>query len=349
MKKRNIINLIKYYAEHNDDGFRSEVYEIAKYFDSVGDYQLAEYVTGVISNTNTFVPQINENNFSFFKRLELGTESLPLPDSITEDIKGILNAIGHNVGVNKFLFEGAPGTGKTETVKQIARILERELFIVQFDALVDSKMGQTAKNIGTLFDEISSISQPHKVVILFDEIDAIAIDRINSNDIREMGRATTAVLKGLDNLNDQIMLIATTNLYNAFDKALTRRFDTVINFNRYTREDLLEISETMLDSLLSKFKSVGRNVRLFRKIMNNLQDIPYPGELKNMLKTSLAFSDPNNEYDYLKRLFKTITGITPESNLKLLNEMGLTVREIETLTSISKSQVSRELKELDNE
>ena len=44
MKKKNILNLIKYYSENNDSGFKSEAYEIAKYFDSIGDYQLAEYI-----------------------------------------------------------------------------------------------------------------------------------------------------------------------------------------------------------------------------------------------------------------------------------------------------------------
>ena len=50
MKKKNVINLIKYYAENNDSGFRSEAYEIAKDFDQIGDYQLAEYIMALMSN-----------------------------------------------------------------------------------------------------------------------------------------------------------------------------------------------------------------------------------------------------------------------------------------------------------
>lgn len=68
-----------------------------------------------------------------------------MPDKIKDDVLGIVNAIGHNIGVNKFLFEGAPGTGKTETVKQIARILNRELYQAEFDTIIDSKLGQTSK------------------------------------------------------------------------------------------------------------------------------------------------------------------------------------------------------------
>ena len=44
MKKKNVINLVKYYAEKNDAGFRTEAYEIARDFDNTGDYQLAEYI-----------------------------------------------------------------------------------------------------------------------------------------------------------------------------------------------------------------------------------------------------------------------------------------------------------------
>ena len=47
MKKKSVINLIKYHAENNDAGFRSEAYEIARYFDQVGDYQLAEYRSSI--------------------------------------------------------------------------------------------------------------------------------------------------------------------------------------------------------------------------------------------------------------------------------------------------------------
>ncbi len=344
MKKANIINLIKYYAESNDSGFRNEAYQIANEFDKSGDYQLSEYIMALLSNANTFVPQINENDLTFVRKIEVSGDPLPLPEEIKSDIIGIVNAVEHEIGVNKFLFQGAPGTGKTETVKHIARILDRELFIVDFAFLIDSKLGQTGKNIAQLFDEINNLLIPEKSLILFDEIDALALDRTDSKDLREMGRATTSVLKGLEGLNDKMLLIATTNLYKHFDKALVRRFDSVIDFNRYSREDLIDISEVILNYYLSKFKNVARNIRLFRKIISLMDAIPYPGDLKNIIKTSLAFSNPNDEYDYLRRLY-TAVFTDSDKNLKKMQSQGFTVREIEILTGVSKSQVSRELKE----
>ncbi|MFA6518630.1 MAG: ATP-binding protein [Candidatus Shapirobacteria bacterium] len=344
MRKKNILNLIKYHAEKNEAGFRNEAYDIARYLDSLGDSELAQYIMALLSGTNTFVPQNNEYNSSFFTKVNLTNgNSFPLPILIKNDIVGVINSINHNAGVNKFLFEGDPGTGKTETAKQIARILERELYVIDFDSIIDSKLGQTSKNIASVFMELRSLPQPEKVIILFDEIDAIALDRVNSNDLREMGRVTSSVLKGLDGLTDSVVLIATTNLFGQFDKALLRRFDSIINFNRYSREELLEVADSILNDLLVRFKFVGRNMRLFKKIISTMNDIPYPGDLKNIIKTSIAFSDPTNEYDYLKKLYESINSKRRNLDLKTLQNGGFTVREIEILTGVSKSQVSREL------
>ena len=76
-----------------------------------------------------------------------------------------------------------------------------------------------------------------------------------------------------------------------------------------------------------------------------MDKIPYPGELKNLLKTSIAFSSPNHKYDYLIKLFENIKK-DQNIDLKELQKLGFTVREIEILTGVSKSQVSRELKDV---
>ena len=334
VKKKSVINLIRYYSEKNDAGFRSEAYEIAREFDKTGDIQLSEYIMALLSDANAFVPQEVRGESAYLQKASGSPKPLPLPDVIADDVKGVINAIGHNAGINKYLFEGSPGTGKTETAKHIARILERELFSVDFDALLDSRLGQSAKNIAELFREINGFAHPDKVVILFDEIDALALDRTNSNDVREMGRATTAVFKGLDGLDDRIVLIATTNLFDSFDKALVRRFDSVVDFNRYSRENLLDVAEALLGSYLNRFKFAGRNMKLFRKIMQLMPEIPFPGELENLLKT----------FDYLRRLYKAVGAGDPD-DLKELQAQGFTMREIEILSGVSKSTAARELKE----
>jgi len=344
MKKKNVINLIKYFAEDNSTGFRSEAYEIANDFQNNGDEQLAQYIMALLSDANTFVPQFHENELSFLERINSSNSSLPLPDVLQKDILGILNAVKHNIGVNKFLFQGKPGTGKTETAKQLARILNKDLYMVNSASLIDSKLGQTQKNIQQLFNEINGFSNPDRIIILFDELDSLALDRTNSNDLREMGRATTSVLKGLDSLDGRIIVIATTNLYKYFDKALTRRFDAIIDFDRYSKQDLIEIGEIIFNQYAQKTSNIGKNSRLLTKILSTMDDDLCPGDLNNLIKTSIAFSNPDDGYDYLKRLYTSLSKSNVFS-LKVLQDKGFTMREIEILTGVSKSQVARELKE----
>lgn len=342
MKKKSILNLIRFHAENNDPGFRAEAYEIAKEFDQAGDSQLASYIMAQLSSANTFVPQLAEAESPFLKRVSQPSEPLFLPNPITDDILGIAHAVQHRIGVHRFLFQGDPGTGKTEAVKQLARILDRELFLVDFSFVIDSRLGQTQKNIATLFEELNRFPLPEKTLVLFDELDAIALDRTNPNDLREMGRATTAILKGLDDLNENIVLVATTNLFKHLDKALVRRFDFVVDFNRYDDADLLDIAEKMLDRYLNRIKLANRDVRLFRKIMGLLHPIPRPGDLQNLIRTAVAFSDPGDGTDYFRRLYSAVcNGGSPDE--RTLKNQGFTVREIAVLSKRSKSDVGRAL------
>lgn len=341
MKKRSVINLIRYHSERNEPAFRAEALAIAQEFDKTGDAQLAEYVMALLSDANTFVPQMDETP-CFLSAVGPAISALPLPEAIASDIVGITNAIRCNAGVNKFLFQGPPGTGKTEAAKQVARIVGRDVFMVDFDLLIDSKLGQTGKNIDALFSEISNFKHPEMAIILFDEIDALALDRNSSNDIREMSRATSILLRELDRLDDSIVIIATTNLFDAFDRALVRRFDACVSFDRYSQDDLADIAEAIANELLPKFKNAGRDMRLFKKILSLSNDLPYPGDLRNMIKSAIAFSDPESEYDYLKRLYRQLTNFVA-IDVNVLREQGFTVREMEKLTGISKSTLSRQL------
>lgn len=348
MKKKSILNLIRCYAENNDIGFRSEAREIANEFDRNGDTQLAMYILSLLSSENAFIPQQCDDEFNFetpfISKVTLAEEILLLPDAIMQDLMGILNAVRRRMGTNKFLFQGKPGTGKTQAVKQITRLLGRELFVVNESALIDSKLGQTQKNISSVFRALSTALHPEKIVVLFDELDALALNRMDTNDLREMGRATTEILKGLDSLNEDIVLIATTNLFNCFDKALSRRFDFIVDFDRYEEADLVEIAEKMLERYLNKVKLANRDVRLFRKILSLAAPLPQPGDIFNIVKTAVAFSNPENGFDYMRRLYKAFCG-NSLLDLHELQTKGFTIREIGILTGQSKSYIGRELME----
>ena len=343
MKKQNVVNLIKYHAENNNEAFISEVAEIARDFDANGDDAIAQYIMELVSNANFYVPQHSYKNLKYLRKLEYSTKPLLLPNIIEEDIIGITRAIANKSGLSKFLFYGEPGSGKTESAYQIARLLNRDILSVDFEQLVDSRLGETAKNVAMLFDEINHIAF-NKTIVIFDEIDSIVLDRINKNDLREMGRVTSLFLKELDKLNDNIIIIATTNLFQNFDKALIRRFDALVSFDRYSKKHLIDVADSILTASLRKVNNLKQDLRLFNKILNKVESIPYPGDLKQIIKTSIAFSDDSNEYDYLRKIYLALNGNPEKIDIQQLNESGYTTREIEILTRIPKSSVSRKLK-----
>ena len=351
MKKRNIINLIKYHAEKNDAGFRSEAIEIAKEFEEMGDVQLAQYVMALMAGTHLFSAQSFDESGdpggSFEAVPLVSAEPLPLPQVISDDLENIVNVVSRHRGLHKFLFQGAPGTGKTESVKQIARVLKRDLYSVDFSHLIDSRLGQTQKNVATVFAAMKQVQDAEKYIFLLDEIDALALDRTNGQDVREMGRVTSSILKALDELPETVLLFATTNLFDHMDPALVRRFDMTVNFDRYSQEDLREIAERLLDFYLKKYECTGRKTALFRKIMN-VCSLPMPSEIKNRIRLATAFCTSETSLDYMPRLYKAFIGDVP-TDIRRLKEEGFTVRDIEVLTGISKSQAARKLKEKEHE
>ena len=343
MKKQNIINLVKYHTEQNNAAFVSEVSEIAREFDANGDYEVAQYLMDLVSNANVYIPQANYRNLQFLEKLEYSFNPLMLPNIIEEDIIGIARAIKNKTGMSKFLFHGAPGTGKTESAFQIARLLERDILSVHMEQLIDSGLGETSKNVIRLFDEINHLMYS-KVIVIFDELDALVLNRSSTNDLREMSRVTSTFLRELDTLSDQIIVIATTNLFENFDKALSRRFDAVVSFDRYSKEDLIEIADAMLISGIKKAVNSSQDMRLFNKILSRLSEIPYPGDMKQIIKTSIAFSDETSKYDYLRKVYLALNGNPKNVDIQSLSDQGFTTREIEILARIPKSSVSRKLK-----
>lgn len=347
MKKRDVLDLIKYHTEHNEDAFRTTSYRIAESFDRKGDTQLAEYILSLISGYDFFSPQesaIIEKDkriFTDYKEQDESDTELLLPDSITREINGILMSIKNNRRLNTYIFYGSPGTGKTQTVKELSRILNFKLEIVNFNLIIDSKLGQTSKNLAELFEQFNN--QKERLIVLFDEIDALAMNRIDMNDLREMGRVTTALMKGIENLNNNVYLFATTNLYEHLDQALIRRFDVKVDFNRYSKEDLLDLSKYFYEYYADEITSQIKDFSLFEKIISLYPEMPYPADLKNLIKVSFAFSDNNDQYSHLKILYKKVIEELDYLNIKEIKAHGFTLKELELLIGVSKSTISREV------
>lgn len=342
MKKQNIINLVKFYVEKNDSAFRSEVSEIALDFEKNGETEISSYLMDLISTTNFYAPQNSYKDLYYLKKVNYMNSPLYLPEVIENDVIGFVRSINKKISISKVLFHGKPGSGKTQSAFQIARLLNRDILAVKMEDLIDSHLGQTSRNIVSLFEEIRHIPS-HNVVILFDELDALVMNRVCSNDLREMGRVTSTFLREFEQIPSNIIVIATTNLKDSLDKAILRRFDANISFDRYTKEELIEISTMLLKSYLKLTETNKSDIRLFNKILKNLEIIPYPGDMQQIIKIALAFSDETEQYDYLRRLYLELNNHQMADIIQLTKE-GYTTREIEILTKVPKSSVSRKLK-----
>ena len=343
MKKQDLLSLIRAHTENDEDTFRRIANQFASEFMEMGDEQLGRQISAYLSESFSFVPQTSSISSQFFKKIppaELESAQVFWPSSIYEEVVGVTNAVKKRNGVSKFLFYGKPGTGKTETVKVIASLTKCELWVIDFPSLVDYRLGETSKNIADMFQQISKTRYQKKVIFLFDELDAIAMNRIDANDLREMGRATTTFLQGMDSLPSDACIFATTNLHESMDKALLRRFDAEISFDSYSREDLIEVASSLYSMLVKGHSSLNKDEKLFRKIIELSDPILNPGEMKNLIRSCIAFGgddDPNRYFQLMLRK------IRPDlyNNLNGLAEAGLTTREISALTGSSRSTISR--------
>ena len=153
------------------------------------------------------------------------------------------------------LFYGPAGTGKTETVLQIARQTGREIFIVDMSRIRSKWVGDSEKNIKKVFNTYKALVKNSELtpILLFNEADAIFGKRIEeTSSTDKMSNALqNIILQEMETLEG--IMIATTNLTCNLDKAFERRFIYKIEFERPTLEAKQQIWKAMIPSLSDAF------------------------------------------------------------------------------------------------
>ena len=150
------------------------------------------------------------------------------------------------------LFYGSPGTGKTETVYQLAKKTGRNIMVVDVPQLKSMWVGQSEKNVKGLFDRYREQVKKAKLtpILLFNETDAIIGKRKNGaeNAVDKMENSLqNIILQEMEQLDG--IMIATTNLQQNMDKAFERRFLYKIKFDKPTEEARANIWHTMIPDL----------------------------------------------------------------------------------------------------
>ena len=150
------------------------------------------------------------------------------------------------------LFYGSPGTGKTETVYQLAKKTGRNIMVVDVPQLKSMWVGQSEKNVKALFDRYREQVKRAKLtpILLFNEADAIIGKRKNGaeNAVDKMENSLqNIILQEMEQLDG--IMIATTNLQQNMDKAFERRFLYKIKFDKPTEEARASIWHSMIPDL----------------------------------------------------------------------------------------------------
>ena len=181
---------------------------------------------------------------------------------------------GMSAGVSVLLY-GKPGTGKTETVLQLAKASKRKLLFVDSSTIRSKWVGETEKNIRQLFQSYKEACQKLDSVpiLLFNEADAIFGKRGEvSERVQQMENTLQNIL--LEELEKfEGILIATTNLNGNFDPAYDRRILYKVKFEEPSFEivqqiwksKLAELNQVHIAKLSGKYPLTGAQLENIRK------------------------------------------------------------------------------------
>jgi hypothetical protein len=150
------------------------------------------------------------------------------------------------------LFYGAPGTGKTETVYQIARSTGRDIMIVDIAETKSCWFGESEKKIKMIFERYNSFVKTNSTtpILLFNEADAVIGKRKevgSSNVAQTENTIQNIILQEMENLEG--IMIATTNMTQNLDRAFERRFLYKIEFDKPGIDAKTMIWRTMIPEL----------------------------------------------------------------------------------------------------
>lgn len=181
------------------------------------------------------------------------------------------------------LLHGAPGTGKTETVYQVAHRTQRDIITLDISQMRDKYVGESEKLIRKIFGQYRNLctqTDENIPVLLLNEADALIARRRNvGTSVDQMNNSIQNIL--LEELEKfEGIFIATTNLPENFDTAFERRFLFKIKFSfpdiatrfKIIRSQFEILSESEAALLSTEYKLSGAQILNLRRkfTMHNL-------------------------------------------------------------------------------
>jgi SpoVK/Ycf46/Vps4 family AAA+-type ATPase len=137
---------------------------------------------------------------------------------------------------SRVLLVGPPGTGKTTVAEALAEAVAVSLFVVRYESMIGSYLGETAARLKRVFD----YARTTPCVLFFDEFDALGKERGDIHETGEIKRVVTSLLMQIDELPSYTIVAAATNHPELLDRAAWRRFQLRLNLPMPSQKDLAQ-------------------------------------------------------------------------------------------------------------
>ena len=146
---------------------------------------------------------------------------------------------------NRVLLDGPPGNGKTTLAEAIACETMLPFYVVRYEGVVASFLGETASRLDAIFD----FARTRRCVLFLDEFDSIAKERSDIHETGEIKRVVSTLLLQIDRLPAHVVVVCSTNHSELLDRAAWRRFQLRLELQAPTRAESAEFLERLKNRL----------------------------------------------------------------------------------------------------
>lgn len=245
------------------------------------------------------------------------------------------------------MLSGPPGTGKTLLAGHVAAQLGRKLYVARLDSIISSMLGDTAKNIRSIFEFVEG----KNAVLFLDELDAVAKMRDDRHELGELKRVVNTVIQGLDSLDESIVVVAATNHAQMLDKAIWRRFPYKIEFGMPD----LDLREALWNYFLNIGTDQEQSASLLARISEGLtgaeiEEYAFAARRRSVLGSSsidmaiLASAILDKKADWRGDSFDRPSDFKRRLAQSLVTNFGVAQAEVARLLGVSRQAVSAYLK-----